>query len=268
MRANLAAATHPPGRGGDGCGLRFCDVSALPLSATLALWLDAVRAGHTGPDELADAVRGEDPRHLVVGARGENGEAGASGDVADVLELVALPVTLTGPLSLALPAPGDPVGLGGPASTNRAALEAGEAVLCGPVALVPEDDARTVVWRALPAGRAPYVDERETARDLRLALAEVTTRLVALDVASWGPEVPDLLMNLRHRAPLPLPPGVDDRRRETLERAVLCLEIVHLASGDDGGSVTALEADARRAALADLDRAARHALVGACTGRA
>lgn len=240
-------------------------MSALPLSATLALWLDAVRAGLAGPDELADAVRGDDPRHLVVGARVAAGSPGAD---TDVLELVAVPLTLTGPLSLALPAPGDPVGLGGPAATNRAALEAGEAVVCGDVALVPEDDARTVVWRALPAGRAPYVDERETARALRLALTEVTTRLVELDVASWGPEVPDLLMNLRHRAPLPLPPGIDDRRRETLERAVLCLEIVHLASGDDGGSVTALEADARRTALGHLDRAARHALVGACTGRA
>lgn len=250
-------------------GLRFCDVSSLPLSATLALWLDAVRAGHVGPDELADAVRGEDPRHLVVGARDGATATGAAGpDGADVLELVALPVALTGPLSLALPAPGDPVGLGGPATTNRAALEAGEAVLCGAVALVPEDDARTIVWRALPAGRAPYVDERETARALRLALGEVTTRLVELDVASWGPEVPDLLMNLRHRPPLTLPPGVDDRRRETLERAVLCLEIVGLARRDDGGSVTLAEAEARRSALADLDRAARHALVGACTGRA
>lgn len=242
-------------------------MSSLPLSATLALWLDAVRAGHVGPDELADAVRGEDPRHLVVGARDGSAGAGAP-DATDVLELVALPVALTGPLSLALPSPGDPVGLGGPATTNRAALEAGEAVLCGAVALVPEDDARTIVWRALPAGPAPYVDERETARALRLALTEVTTRLVALDVASWGPEVPDLLMNLRHRAPLPLPPGVDDRRRETLERAVLCLEVVELARRDDGGSVTRVEAEARRAALGELDRAARHALVGACTGRA
>ena len=42
-------------------------MSSLPVSAVLATWLDAVRAGHVGPDDLADAVRGEDPRHLVVG---------------------------------------------------------------------------------------------------------------------------------------------------------------------------------------------------------
>ncbi len=232
-------------------------MTALPLSATLCVWLDAVRAGTAGPDDLADAVRGDAPRSLVVGLPDR-----------DVVELLELPAVLRGPLSLALPAPGDPVGLAGPAGLNRAALETGEAVLVGDLALLPEDDARTVVWRALPAARAPYVDERETATALRLALQDVTTRLVDLDVAAWRPEVPDLLLNLRHRPPLPLPPGLDPRRRETLERAVLCLEVVELAGGDDGGSVTAYEAQRRREALGDLDRAARHALVGACTGRA
>lgn len=235
-------------------------MTALPLAATFALWLDAVRAGQAGPDELTDAVRGDDPRHLVVGASDGS-------DPGDVLELVAAPARLNGPVSLALPAPGDPVGLAGPPETNRAALEAGEALVVGGVALVPEDDARTVLWRTHVSGRAPYVDERETARVLRATLADVTTRLVALDVVSWGPEVPDLLLNLRHRAPLDLPPGVDPRRRETLERAVLCREIVELASVDDGGSVTAAEVAQRRTALAELDRAARHALVGACAGR-
>lgn len=236
-------------------------MTALPLSARLCLWLDAVRSGTAGPDDLAAAVRGDAPRSLVVGLPGQSPDEGA-------VELLRLPALLRGPLSLALPAPGDLVGLAGPPALNRAALETGEAVLVGDVALLPEDDARTVVWRAVPAARAPYVDERETATALRLALQDVTARLVELDVAAWRPEVPDLLLNLRHRPPLPLPPGVDPRRRETLERAVLCLEIVDLAGGDDGGAVSAYEAQRRRDALADLDRAARHALVGACTGRA
>lgn len=231
-------------------------MTALPLSAQLCLWLDAVREGRTGPDELAVAVRGEAPRHLVVGVPGR-----------EALELVELPAALDGTVSLALPVPGDPLGLAGPPALNRVALEAGEAVLVGELALVPEDDARTVVWRALPAGRAPYVDERETALDLRRALLEVTQRLVDLDVASWSPEVPDLLGNLRHRPPLPLPPGLDQRRRETVERAVLCLEIVDLARAEEGGTVSAHEVAQRRTALGELGRAARHALVGACAGR-
>ncbi len=231
-------------------------VSSLPVSALLATWLDAVRAGHVGPDDLVDAVRGDDPRHLVVGLPDR-----------DVAELVELPGALRGPLSLALPVPGDLTGLGGPPPLNHAALEAGEAVLAGTVALVPELDARSVVWRAHQASPAPYVDERESASELRLTLVTVTQRLVDLDVASWSPEVPDLLLNLRHRPPLPLPPVLDPRRRETLERASLCLDIVDAARSDDGGALSTHEVTRRREALADLDRAARRAVVGACTGR-
>lgn len=229
-------------------------MSSLPVSAVLAAWLGAVRAGHAGPDDLAAAVCGEDPRHLVTGLP-ERG----------VLELHELPAALAGPINLALPAPGDLVGLGGPTSFNLAALEAGQAVVAGAVGLVPEEDARTVLWRAHPAGAVPWVDERETAAVLRSTLADVTRRLVDLDVAAWQPDIPDLLLNLRHRTPLPHPPGQSPRRTETTERAVLCLDIVALARSGEGGAVTAYEMDRRRSALADLDRAARHALVGACS---
>jgi hypothetical protein len=231
-------------------------VSSLPVSAVLATWLDAVRAGHAGPDDLADAVRGDDPRHVVVGVPGRA-----------VLELHELPAALQGPVSLALPAPGDLVGLGGPASFNQAALEAGEAVLAGGLGLVPHEDARTVVWQVHPADRPPWVDERETASELRVALLDVTKRLADLEVAAWQPDIPDLLLNLRTRAPLPLPPGFDARRTETVERAALCLDVVELARASEGGAVSAYEMDRRREALVDLDRAARRALVGACTSR-
>jgi hypothetical protein len=231
-------------------------VTSLPVSAVLATWLDAVRAGDTGPAELAAAVRGDDPRHLVAGLPGH-----------DVLDLLELPAVLTGPISLALPVPGDPLGLAGPTAFNHAALAAGEAVLAGDVGLVPELDARTVVWQAHPADRPAWVDERETAGELRVTLAAVTRRLVDLDVAAWQPDIPDLLMNLRHRPQLPLPPGYDARRVETVERAVLCLDILDLALAGEGGAVSTYEMDRRRAALADLGRAARRALVGACSSR-
>ncbi len=227
------------------------------MSAVLATWLDAVRAGHAGPDDLAAAVRGDDPRHLVTGL-----------PERDVVELYELPAALAGPVSLALPVPGDPVGLGGPTSFTLAAMEAGQAVVAGAVGLVPEEDARTVLWRAHPADRVPWVDERETAAELRIVLADVTRRLVDLDVAAWQPDIPDLLLKLRHRPPLPLPPGYDARRLEAAERAVLCLDIVELARAGDGGALSAHEVNRRRAALDDLDRAARRALVGACAGRA
>ena len=231
-------------------------MSSLPVSAVLATWLEAARIGQVSPEELAHAVRGDDPRHLVVGLPEQ-----------DVLELYELPAVVTGRVSLALPAPGDLVGLGGPASFNVAATDAGEAVVAGAFGLVPEVDARTVVWRAHPANRVPWVDDRETAAELKLALADVTRRLVDLDVAAWQPDIPDLLLNLRHRAPLPLPPGYDARRAETAERAVLCLDILELARSDDGGAVSSYEMELRRAALDDLGRATRRALVGACSSR-
>ncbi len=229
-------------------------MSSLPASAVLATWLAAVRAGHVGPDDLADAVRGTDPRHLVSGLPDR-----------DVVELHELPAALSGSISLALPAPGDLLGLGGPPDFNLAALDAGEALVVGSVGLVPELDARTVFWRAHGVGRVPWVDERETAAELRLVLADVTRRLADLDVAAWQPEIPDLLLNLRHRTALPLPPGHDLRRTETTERAVLCLEIVELARADVGIAVSTYDMERRRVALADLDRAARRALVGACS---
>jgi hypothetical protein len=231
-------------------------VTSLPVAAVLATWLDASRAGDVGPDDLADAVRGDDPRHLVTGLGDDT-----------TLELHELPAALDGPISLALPVPGDPVGLGGPDPFNLAAIDAGQAVVVGSVGLVPTEDARTIVWTAFPADRVPWVDERETAIELRTTLAEVTRRLVDLEVASWQPEIPDLLMNLRHRPRLPLPPGFDVRRVDTLERALLCLEVVALARSGEGGAVSSYEMEQRRAALGDLDRAARRAVVGACSGR-
>ncbi len=231
-------------------------MSSLPVAALLAVWLDAFRAGDVGVDDLAVAVRGDDPRHLVTGLGGR-----------DVAELEELPSVLDGPVSLALPAPGDPVGLGGPDAFNLAAMDAGQAVVVGGVGLVPTEDARTVVWSAFAAEPVPWVDERESAIELRTTLTEVTMQLVDLDVAAWQPDIPDLLMNLRNRPPLPLPPGYDARRVDTAERAVLCLEIVGLARSGDGGAVSSYEMDQRRAALGQLDRAARRALVGACSGR-
>ncbi|MEO5651883.1 MAG: hypothetical protein ABIN79_15275 [Marmoricola sp.] len=231
-------------------------MSALPVAAVLATWLEACRLGLVGPDDLADAVRGDDPRHLVTGL-----------PESSVLELQELPARLTGVPGLALPVPGNLVGLGGPMELNLAAIEAGQAVVVGDVGLVPELDARTVVWRAYPAARVPWIDERESAATLRLTLLEVTRRLVDLDVAAWQPEIPDLLLNLQHRMRLPLPPGFDSRRTETVERAVLCLEIVALVGDVEGGAVSSYEIDQRRGALVELDRAARTALVGACAGR-
>jgi hypothetical protein len=234
---------------------------ALPRSASLALWVNACLDGAVGPDDVRDAVKGDDPQHLVVGWPGADGP----------VDLAALPGR-AGPgatVHLALPRPGDLLGLAGPAALTGAALDAGEAVVVvgrhHATGLVPVLDARTVLWQAQDAERPRLVDPREEGRRLRQVLLEATAELVRLDVASWSPDIPDLLMDLHHRPDLDLPPGTDPVAAETLERASLCREIVDLAAQDDGGALTAAEASARTRCLTDLDAAARRALVAVCS---
>ncbi len=237
--------------------------TSLPGSATLALWLDACLRGLLGPDDFAAAVRGDDPQHLVVGWPG----------VEDGFTLDLVPGRLGAAgatrLSLALPIAGDPLGLKGPPAFNADALDAGEAIVFTTPTqswgLVPTTDARTVLWQAQPAELAPLLDPGEASRTLRQVLLDVTAELVRLDVASWQPEIPDLLLNLRHRRGLELPPGTPAERVDALERAVLCAEIVDLALADAGGSVTAYEMEARRRCLTELDRAARRTIVAVCS---
>lgn len=230
----------------------------LPASAALSVWFEAARAGSARPEDVVARVRGDAPNSLVVDPSGRS----------RALE-VALAEWLSGPVraSVALPSPGDPTGLAGPASFNHLALEAGEAVvLAGAgVGLVPHEDARTLVWTELPADPPPYTDAHDAGRALRASLVEATRRLVELEVASWQPAIPDLLMNLRHRPAPALPRGWDPRRVETLERALLCRDVVELALADEGGSVSAHEMQQRRGVLRDLDAAARHALVAVCS---
>ena len=65
-------------------------------------------------------------------------------------------------------------------------------------------------------------------------------------------------------APVLLPPGMGDRAVRLAGLAARCRTVVELALEDDGGSVTAAEADARTETLRPLDRAARRGLVAAC----
>ncbi len=236
---------------------------SLPRSASLCLWLQSCLRGSVGADDFADSVREDDPQHLVIGWPG-------TGHPIPLLELPALVRGLADPaVALALPVPGDPLGLAGPAVFNADAVDAGEAVIVfgshGSHGLVPETDARTVLWRTAYADRPVVLDPGEAARTLRQTLITTTAELVRLDVASWQPEIPDLLLNLAHRPGLHLPPDTTPAVVETLERAALCLEIAGLARADDGGAISAFEVAARSRCLSDLNVAARRALVASCS---
>ena len=234
----------------------------LPASVRLAWWGTAWLRGHVVADHLIDAVVDQDAVHLVAFA----------GDTeALVTGLGRLRAAGADALGAALPAEGDPVGLGGPAAFNAAALEAGEAVVTLDAAgfvrdgLVPTRVGAAVTWSVMDAERRQLPDVGEADRALRSALPEAADALAALDVARWRPEVADQLMNLRHRPPTAAPPGVPPRCVDLAGRGLQALEIVALALADDGGALTVLEVEARRAALVPLGRAGRRALVAAAS---
>lgn len=237
----------------------------LPASVRLAWWGTAWLRGHVVADLLIDAVVGEDATHLVAHP-GADPEPLMTG-------LGRLRAQGADALGAALPTDGDPVGLGGPAAFNAAALEVGEAAVALDAAgfavagLVPDRVGAAVTWSVMAAERRQLPDVGEADRALRSALPEAADALAALDVARWQPEVADQLMaelsRVRHRAPLTAPPGVPPRCVELAGRALQALEIVALGLADDGGALTAAEAEARRAALLPLGRAARRALVAA-----
>src|SRR5688572_9807161 len=98
-------------------------------SAAVVAWGNAWLTGNVGLDEAVDAVPGpqvisptDQPLRVFLAELRSQG--------------------LT-ELRLALPVPGDPLGLTGPADLNAAALEAGEAVITDlGLGLVPEPDLR------------------------------------------------------------------------------------------------------------------------------
>jgi hypothetical protein len=235
--------------------------STLPLSARFALWFSAWVAGGVSLDDARDAIVGDDAAHDVVGIP----------DADDARPLIVALGLLrshraTG-AGLALPVPGDLLGLAGPGDFNVEVVDVGEGVVLegADLGLVPHRAGAGVVWSCHPAvSRRQVPDPSEADALLRRALLSTTHTLADLDVARWRPEVADELMALRRSTDLVLPRAMAPRAVRLASLATRCRTIVDLALGDDGGAVTAAEADARRQALSPLDHAARRALVAAC----
>jgi hypothetical protein len=257
-------------------------VLELPRAARLTIWFNAWLRGATSTDTAREGMVGGDTAHHLT-------------DLPDDPEPMPLVLAL-GRLRnlgategrLALPAPGDPLGLAGPIAFNEQTLDAGEGcVLPGTgLGLVPVVVGAGVFWQAHPALCAPDPpDLAEADRDLRSALVRAADHLAGLDVASWRPEVPDELVDLRSPVPaMGWPPDHSPRALTVAAAALRALAIVSLAVGDHQDATAGrggLPAPVRleraelapldralapldRAHLAPLDRAARRALVAAC----
>ncbi len=228
--------------------------TSLPPAAIWSWWATAWLRGHTVTDLVIDAVTGDERLH-----RDDHGDP-----LAVVLgRLRAAGATGCG---LALPVEGDPLGLGGPPALTVLALEHGSAVVCSEagIALVPEEATETVVWHVTGAERRQLPDVGEADRALRRTTLEAADALAELGVARWRPEAADLFLDGTRHHPV-APPGVPERCVALAARALTARSIVDLALDDDGGAASASEISRRREALVPLDRAARRALVAACS---
>lgn len=233
----------------------------LPLSARLALWFSAWATGRCSLDDARDAVVGGDAAHDVTGL------PGTEETIPIIVALGRLRVAGATGAGLALPVPGDPLGLAGPGPFNVEVVDAGEGVVLdgAGLGLVPHRAGSGVVWVAHPAvSRRQVPDPSEADAALRQTLLRTTDTLASLDVARWRPEVADELMALRTPADFSFPGEMSPRAVRLASLSTRCRTIVGLARDDDGGSLTAAEADARRQALIPLDHAARRGLVAAC----
>lgn len=232
----------------------------LPSAARTACWINAWLAGREGADA---AISGLAQRGAAVEFVGP--EPGTRRTAALFLgELRRWGVRRA---SCALPVPGDPLGLGGPAEFNIEVIAATEGVvLHGPdVGLVPSHAGSVISWlltAARPPTHLPPVGE--SARALRTAMARAADELATLDVAKWRPEVAEELIALREPGSVALsaPFATPDCARLAGD-ALRAGGIVTLARASDGGAVSAWEAERRLAALQPLDRAARTAIVAA-----
>jgi len=234
---------------------------SLPASARFALWFSAWTAGTASLDEARDGIVGGDTAHDVVGLP-DRPDA-----VPLILGLGLLRAEGGRHAGLALPVPGDLLGLAGPAGFNVEVVDVGEAVVVegAGLGLVPHRAGAGVQWRCYRATTERQVpDPSEADALLRRALLGTADRLAHLDVARWRPDVADELTSLRRHVDLAFPPGMGSRAVRLAGTAARCRAIVELALEDDGGSVTAAEADARTEALRPLDHAARRGLVAAC----
>ncbi|SDL58412.1 hypothetical protein SAMN05421874_12475 [Nonomuraea maritima] len=218
---------------------------------SLVAWGNAWLAGHVGLDEAADHV--ETAGGPVV-----------AGDVPLRKYLANLRVGGLRELRLALPAPGDPLGLSGPAPFNAAAVDAGQAVIAvlddRNLGLVPNPDlrgssyvgVRLEVYESGPV-RHDLPSLAEAERELSDVMRAATEALAGVD----GP-MPGRPERLARGGELA--PGYPARAHRVSTLATRLAAVLRLA---DERGLTSGQVTVRGAALRELDHAVRRALVAA-----
>lgn len=229
-----------------------------PVSATLVSWGNAWLTGHAGLDDAVDRLeRTDGPQVVVSAATGES-----------TLRVFLLDRKREGldALRLALPAPGDPLGLTGPPAFNGVAVDARQAVIavlpgrC--LGLVPTADRRGssysgVRWTVHEASTTPpdlpSLPEAEQA--LTTAMRAATEALLAIEGPAQG--FPASVHEVTESTLAPGYAGRAHRVGALVARLTLALRLAE-ERGLTAGQITT-----RAEALRDLDRAVRRARIAA-----
>lgn len=243
-------------------------------SAVLVAWGNAWLTGHVGLDEAVDVVERLGGPHVAAGVPGKSEEMPLRSGLA-TLRMSGLSA-----LRLALPAPGDPLGLTGPPPFNTTAIDAGEAVLATVgdrvLGLIPAEDRRgssyvgtrwTVHETQPGVADTPMLPEAD--HRLTLAVREATEALMAVDgTREWRPEMAEALTALReshaHEQVGGLAPGYPARAHRVAALAARLALVVDLARTTEDTALSAAQVRRRGEALRALDRAVRRAQVAAC----
>ncbi|MEV4390478.1 hypothetical protein [Nonomuraea sp. NPDC049607] len=222
-----------------------------PVCPSLVAWGNAWLSGHVGLDEAADHVE------AVAGPV-------VAGDVPLRKYLANLRSDGLHEFRLALPAPGDPLGLSGPPTFNSSALDAGQAAVAvlrdRRLGLVPVPDRRgsSYVGTRLEVHDAGPV--RQDLPSLAEAEHELSSAMRAATEALTGVGGPVQARPDRPESGGELAPGYPARAHRVSTLATRLAAVLVLA-GDRG--LTSSQVAAGAAALRDLDRAVRRALVAA-----
>ncbi|HVQ87263.1 MAG TPA: hypothetical protein VMT88_03680 [Actinomycetes bacterium] len=256
-----------------------------PVDARLgrfAAWGTAVLRSRIGIDDAMDALCLDLDSVSVIGLARSSvavSESAPGSETPLGLALAFGELRRLGVSGLAfLPAaPGDVSALPGPLEFNAAAVRAGGAVVTTDgvrLGLLADIDERgptgdvftSIEWRAYPVASfaAPAIAALTDAdRDLMETIHTTLRELNRLDVPQWQDDVAELLASWRHGGAETLPPGLPERAARLLDRTERIGELLELAQGSDGGSITAVEAESRRLALLPLARAVRTAAAAA-----
>jgi hypothetical protein len=235
-------------------------------SGPLAAWAAAFFAGRVSVDQAADAVAGSDAPHQVGGLPAYD------------VELVPLREVLISwrrsgaAVRAVLPVAGDVRGVPGPAAFRSAALETGEAVVGGKLAVVPQvidyapsSAPPTVLWQAFEVDDTPgdFVAVADAQYELTTAIRDSASALSAADVAGWVDDIADILHDARRAGErLNLPPGFPPRAVALIAQAERLQAILDLAFADPtGGAIDRTGIAARTSALRPLATAVRRARI-------